>query len=277
MRGHLIDFKSSERRGDAGPDTDTPTGRGRLKKAPLVSKQKKHGGGTQKWRFVTCRLRRVVQPLSGITLTPIYALFKVISFQGGCAKNILSIRSPLNCFPFPGEERHSFCPPDWPLLCLYLCSWKSIPSSLQSFFFGGGGGGRVGGGRVGGDALLLSIPEGSTEPWAHKLCCFVSASPCFTFTLSHTLLSAGSWITELLSSSTGADGIKGKGCWAAFVLFIKKKKKNYRPAYRCLKLCLVTLRLTSTNGALIVRADRWSWTCITDALPFSFRILLLPC
>lgn len=73
---------------------------------------------------------------------------------------------------------------------------------------------------------------------------FVSTSPCFTFTRSHTLLS---WelpsITKLLSSSTGADGIKGKGCSAAFVLYYI----FFYWVYRCLKWRLIMDRFRLIN------------------------------
>lgn len=91
-------------------------------------------------------------------------------------------------------EKEAFCLRDWPLSCLYLLSCKSIPN--HSF-------------------VLIYL---HTVDWA------VNTQALFhhyiTFTQSHTLPSRElPSITKLLSSSTGADEIKGKGCSAAFVLF----------------------------------------------------------
>lgn len=94
-------------------------------------------------------------------------------------------------------------------------------------------------------ALFLSIREGLTEHTSS-----VSASPCFTFTQLHTLLS---WelpsTTELLSCSTGADGIKGKGC-STVALFL-----YFYIQHKTLKLRLLMHRFSATNGTLSVQAE----------------------
>lgn len=102
--------------------------------------------------------------------------------------------------------------------------------------------------------MFLSIHERLTEHTSS-----VSASPCFTFTQSHTRLS---WelprTAKLLSSFTGADGIKGKGCSLAAALFYISTFST-----QTLKLCLIMHRFRSTNGGSSVQTEYWRRTCIS--------------
>lgn len=139
-------------------------------------------------------------------------------------------------------EKKTFCPLmlEWLLLCLTPVLFVPLKVNSQSVFL---------------PALFLSIHEGLTEHTSS-----LSASPCFTFTQSHTLLS---WelpsTAKLLSSSTGADGIKGKGCSVADALFY-----IFTFSTQTLKLCLVMHRFRATNGAWSVLAEYWSGVCISS-------------
>lgn len=120
---------------------------------------------------------------------------KVISCQGGCVQTscqyILLWTISLRCI-YKGDILSSYA--RLTIIAFdsfFICSVESrFPISL---FF---------------NHFFLSIPDGLTEHTSS-----VSASPCFTFTQWRTLLSWElSSTSKLLSSSTGADGIKGKGC-----------------------------------------------------------------
>lgn len=167
--------------------------------------------------------------------------------SGWLCANILSIHSPLNYFPCGKRE---FLSSRLTIVVFVFVRWKV---NSQSFFS---------------PCIALVYPR--RVDWAVSTHSSVSASPCFTFTQSHTRLP---WelpsITKLLSGSTGADGIKGKGSSAAFVLFLI----FLHSACRCLKLCLVMHRFRLTNGALSIQADHWGCTCISS---FIYASQLVP-
>lgn len=123
---------------------------------------------------------------------PFAHLFKVISFR------ILSIRRPPCSSSSPPVRRRGIYfllqidrrPP------LYLCSLKvnSIPSSISLFFNREGG-------------RFCSFPQGPLLSFS------VTSLYIYPVTHTHTHPHPGECgVTWLLSGSTGADGIKGKGC-----------------------------------------------------------------
>lgn len=110
--------------------------------------------------------------------------------------NNLSIR-----FLEEHPKRRRFRPPVWSVLCtvspfVFLQLKVNSPSALCSFFF-------------------FINPQRLN--WAHKLC-FCITLLCI-YTVIHAAPLGASKYNRLLSSSTGADGIKGKGCSLTCALF----------------------------------------------------------
>lgn len=94
--------------------------------------------------------------------------------------------------------RH-FVHPVWSVLCtvslfVFLQLKVNSPSALSSFFI---------------NPQRLS--------WAHKLCFCITLL--YIYTVIHAAPLGASKYNRLLSSSTGADGIKGKGCSLTCALF----------------------------------------------------------
>lgn len=97
--------------------------------------------------------------------------FQVISFQGGCVQTSCQY---ILLWTISLVEKENFCPLCWPLLCLYLFSWKSIPNHFPP--------------------TCIALIYLRRVDWAVSTHSSVSASPCFTFTQSHT---RSSWSLRL--------------------------------------------------------------------------------
>lgn len=136
--------------------------------------------------------------LSGwLPFTQKKATFQSHFISGWLCANILPIHYPLNYFLV---EKETFCPLtlDWPLLCFTLFSFVQLKVNSQSVF------------------SFLHCSYLSTKGR-------LSTQALFQHHLALHLHSLLSWelhsTAKLLSSSTGADGIKGKGCSVAVALF----------------------------------------------------------
>ena len=171
------------------------------------------------------------------------ATFQRHFISGWLCANILSIRSPLNYFLV---DKETFCPLmlDWPSLCFHFFSWKSIsnhflrpfpplapptpphhsllPPSLSPSHP-----------PPPPPAMFLSIHERLTEHTSS-----VSASPCFTFTQSHTHSSPGSFRGQpsYWAASLEQMGLRAKAVhWLLpFFIFLHSAHRRWNYASSCI-------------------------------------------
>lgn len=143
------------------------------------------------------------------------ATFQRHFISGWLCANILSIRSPLNYFLV---DKETFCPLmlDWPSLCFHFFSWKSISNHSPPP-----------------PAMFLSIHERLTEHTSS-----FSASPCFTFTQSHTHSSPGSFRGQpsYWAASLEQMGLRAKAVhWLLpFFIFLHSAHRRWNYASSCI-------------------------------------------
>lgn len=209
-------------------------------------------------RPVTCRPRPVVQP--SLWLTFIRAPFQSHFILGLPVRKhpVNTLSAALFLISPRLENKRLFSPPDWPLVSFVFVQFKSQFHPLVSRFFFFLSFGSVEGGRN--SVIFLE---------RH---CFVSTSPRFTYTQSHTRLPSSGSVGWLRLCRSRWD-LRAKGADQPFLFFLVSNEKAHQ-LFGIQMLEIMPHHAANEVDKQPKSFNRWSRSALTinEWMPLSPRI-----